>query len=43
MMMKYDDKEFKNISSDQLDLESSEEKETVKKEGGRKSWAPLTA
>ena len=32
MMMKYDDKEFKNISSDQLDLESSEEKETVKKE-----------
>lgn len=32
MMMKYEDKEFKNISSDELDLESGEEKENAKKE-----------
>ena len=30
MMMKYDDKEFRNISSDDLELESTEEKEKVK-------------
>ena len=32
MMMKYADKEFKNISSDKLDLETGEEKEQAKKE-----------
>ena len=31
MLMKYDDKEFRNISSDDLELESTEEKEKVKK------------
>lgn len=30
MLMKYDDKEFRNISSDDLELESTEEKEKVK-------------
>lgn len=30
MLMKYDDKEFRNISSDDLELESTEEKERVK-------------
>ena len=30
MLMKYDDKEFRNISSDDLELESPEEKEKVK-------------
>ena len=32
MMMKYADKEFNNISSDKLDLETGEEKEQAKKE-----------
>ncbi len=30
MLMKYDDKEFRNISADDLELESTEEKEKVK-------------
>ena len=36
MMMKYADKEFKNISSDDLGLETEEEKKSAEKTGARK-------
>ncbi len=32
MMSKYDDKDFKNISSDELNLETEEEKEEAEKQ-----------